>query len=44
MLPHVFKLGKNLELLDTHKKSSLTEKREERVYQDKALSRTENFN
>lgn len=36
MLPHVIKLGENLELLDGHKKLSVTE--EERVYQDKALS------
>lgn len=42
MLPHVIKLGKDLELLDRHKKLSLME--EERVYQDKALSRIEKFN
>lgn len=42
MLPHVIKLGDSLEFLDGHKKLSLTE--EKRVCQEKALSRTENFN
>lgn len=37
MLPHVIKLGENLELLDRHKKLSLTEEKKGGVLKTKPL-------